>query len=725
KTEPLLPESVPDDTHPIEPSVWDYFTSWFKPRDRRIHLGDFDGTGELTNLPKEPPKIIAPQAPSLRASKPYPLPWRMLLALALGLIAQSLLEPPDQKPTTAIILYIACGLLTIWAVLRQEFRFEVLSPDAKEPPHIKIHLYPLISGMILMVVSFFAFSGNRFTTLNLFLGGMTLLAMLLAFRSGDVRLSAGEAWRRIREQLFKPKLNITITPWHLLLLGVAIVVVYFRFYQLDQVPGEMFSDHAEKLLDVADVLAGQRPIFFPRNTGREAIQMYLTAWIAQTFGTGLSFMSLKLGTALSGLLALPFIYLLGKEVGGKRVGLLAALLCGIAYWPNVISRVGLRFPLYPLFTAPVLYFLVRGLRTGQLRHFILSGIFLGLGLHGYSPMRIIPVVIVIVVGIYLLHAQARGKRLQTITAFVILAVVAFIVFLPLLRYMTEDPQMFAYRAFSRLGTTERDFPGNPILIFLDNLWKALTMFFWKNGEIWVHSIPGRPALDVVSAVLLFMGAVTAFIRYLRERHWLDITLLLLVPLLMLPSILSLSFPDENPSLNRTSAAIVPVFILCALALDAIYRTLIERASGRLGRWIASSFVLFLLAMSLMQNHTLVFDRFKNQFLAGAWNTSQIGLVIRSFANSSGTPESAFVVPYPHWVDTRLVGINAGYPLRDYALWSESFSDTKNLDGPKLFILKVDDQENLQRLLEMYPESNLYRYRSPWEGKDFYGLYTLR
>ena len=162
-----------------------------------------------------------------------------------------------------------------------------------------------------------------------------------------------------------------------------------------------------------------------------------------------------------------------------------------------------------------------------------------------------------------------------------------------------------------------------------------------------------------------------------------------------------------------------------MALDAIYRSLTTRVSGSFGRGIASAFILSLIAWSAAQNYNLVFVRFKNQFLAGAWNTSQIGSVIRAFADSSGTPESAFVVPYPYWVDTRLVGINAGYPLRDYALWPESFEETRRLKEPKLFILKVDDQENLNTLLRMYPESYLLRYRSPWEGKDFYGLYTLR
>jgi len=118
----------------------------------------------------------------------------------------------------------------------------------------------------------------------------------------------------------------------------------------------MFSDHAEKLLDVSDVLDGKFSIFFPRNTGREAIQMYLTAAIARLFGTGLSFISLKIGTVLAGLFALPFIYFLGKEIANKWVGWLAMVLAGVAYWANVISRVGLRFPLYPAFAAPCLYF---------------------------------------------------------------------------------------------------------------------------------------------------------------------------------------------------------------------------------------------------------------------------------------------------------------------------------------------------------------------------------
>ena len=196
--------------------------------------------------------------------------------------------------------------------------------------------------------------------------------------------------------------------WLLLLIAATALIFFFRFYQTTGVPPEPFSDHAEKILDVYDVSQGQTHIFFIRNTGREGFQMYWTLLIAKLFGTGLSFLSLKLGTAILGFLTLPFIYLLGKEIGGPRVGLFAFIMAGIGYWPNLISRVGLRFPLYPLFVAPMLLYLIRGLRTRNRNDFLLSGLFLGIGLHGYSPMRIVPFVVIAAFGFYWLHSQSKG-----------------------------------------------------------------------------------------------------------------------------------------------------------------------------------------------------------------------------------------------------------------------------------------------------------------------------
>ncbi|MCX8025723.1 MAG: hypothetical protein N3A60_11020, partial [Thermanaerothrix sp.] len=204
------------------------------------------------------------------------------------------------------------------------------------------------------------------------------------------------------------------------------------------------------------------------------------------------------------------------------------------------------------------------------------------------------------------------------------------------------------------------------------------------------------------------GLVVIGVRYLRERHWVDIFLLLSIPMLMMPSILSLAFPEENPSLNRTGGAIVPVFIVAAVGLIAFLQTVAKSfTKPRLGRAAATMVGIVLLAGAGYQNFDLVFCQFDQQFMAGAWNTSQIGHVIRAFADSIGSPDSAYVVPYPYWVDTRLVGINAGYPLKDYALWPQDFEKTLDQPGAKLFILKPEDQAALDKLRQLYPSGFLY------------------
>jgi len=645
-----------------------------------------------------------------------PIGWRTLLAFVLAVIGQSFLEPPRQQVSVALIFYGLAVVALIFAVISKEWLLAEYADHTATPMAVSVNRNPILLSIPLLLLAFIFFSGNRFTTLNLTLWLAGTISLVAGFYlPSRTRLSLKS---KIRSFFLAPQVIIRITPWSILVLLAIGLVVFFRFYRLSEVPGEMFSDHAEKLMDVADVLQGQTSIFFPRNTGREAIQMYLTALIAIVAGTKLSFMSLKIGTALAGVLTLPFIYFLGREIGGKRVGLLAFVLAGVAYWANVIARIGLRFPLYPLFAAPTLYFLVKGLKYRSRNDFIWAGIFLGLGLHGYSPARLVPMVVVAAVIIYLIHRQSEGNRREAVIALILLAITSLAVFLPLLRYALSDPEMFAYRALTRLGETETVYPAPVGIVFLNNLWKSMIMFFYKNGNIWVHSIPNRPALDVISAALFFLGSTLVVIRYIRQRHWLDLFLLVSIPLLMMPSILSLAFPEENPSLNRSGGAIIPVFILAAVGLDAVIRSIERRYSNGYQRIIPLGVTALLIFFISSANYDLVFRQFDRQFMAGAWNTSQIGAVIRGFSEAQGNPDTAYVVPYPHWVDTRLVGINAGFPLKDYALWPDQFETTLSETRAKLFVINPRDEDAVHKLQELYPTGWLYFYDVELEGKDF-------
>ena len=715
-----------------EPSVLDYFKSLFRFGGERIQLAESDqqltasdkqsaiGNDQLVvgEKPEEPqPETFQPS--NLQAN----FPWRSLLALLLALIGQNTFEPPPTTSPLGYAFYIAAFALLGWAIYRGEWTLESLKPTSEGNDPLVYHRITLLISIPLAFAAFALFKDNLFTATNLTFWLLAIALFVSAF------------WLSGEKRSTMPTSIINFNTWTLLILAATAFVFFFRFYQTTTVPPEPFSDHAEKILDVYDVSQGQTHIFFIRNTGREAFQMYWTLLIANLFGTGLSYLSLKLGTAILGFLTLPFIYLLGKEIGGKRVGLIAFIMTGIGYWPNVISRVGLRFPLYPLFAAPTLFFLIRGLRTRNRNDFILSGLFLGLGLHGYSPMRIVPIVVIAAFMIYWLHSQSKGARKDIPIWLTMLGLTSLFVFLPLLRYWIDHPTEFGFRAFSRLSGTEQALPGPAYEIFFLNVWKALKMFNFDDGEIWVHSIPHRPALDVITAVLFALGIVLVLIRYVRERHWLDLFLLVSIPLLQLPSTLSLAFPGENPALNRAGGAYIPAFIIGAMALDGLLRSF-ERGKPAQSRvevmrsvmtWGMAGLLLF---VSASQNYDLVFDQYASSFKQGSWNSSDMGKVIKDFKQDYGRTDTVWIVPYPHWVDTRLPAVWAGIPNRDMAMWRENLATTLELTGPKLFLVKANvedpsgnDTETLNVLRALYPNGQQTLFDSDVPGHDFWKYFV--
>ncbi len=727
----------PDPTPLGEPSVLDYVKSWFRSADgekiqipssveeEHEKLAALSGQLPTTDLQVEEAQadvIVGTQPATFQPSHfPAIFPWRSLLAFFLALIGQQLFEPPATTAPLGYAFYIGALILLGWAISREEWTLAPLAESSQRSDPQTYRLIALITSVVLIIFSFFNFADNLFTAANVTIWLLAIAIFMGAFwlRKNDLRTSFGN----FKSFFKRDSWTINISQWTILLITATALVFFFRFYGTATVPPEPFSDQAEKILDVYDISQGQTSIFFLRNTGREAFQMYWTLLVAKVFGTGLSFLSLKLGTAILGFLTLPFIYLLGKEIGGRRVGLFAFILTGIGYWPNVISRVGLRFPLYPLFVAPTLFFLIRGLRTRNRNDFLLSGLFLGLGLHGYSPFRIVPFVVVAAFVLYWLHERSKTARRDAAIWLLLLAFTSLFVFMPLLRYWIDNPAEFGYRAVSRLSSLENPITQPVWQIFLSNTWNAMRMFNFDDGEIWVNSLPHRPALDIISAALFVIGALLVLIRYIRNRHWLDLFLLVSIPLLLLPSILSLAYPGENPALNRAAGAYIPAFLLGAMALDGLVTAIGLKQRRAIFAW---GLVGVLLLMSARQNYDLVFHQYYDSFRSGSWNTSDMGKVVKEFEQTYGTTDTVWIVPFPHWVDTRLPAVWAGIPNRDLAMWPEDLISTLQLPEPKLFIVKANlddpngnDQESLDVLEILYPTGQLRMFDSDVMGHDFW------
>ena len=640
---------------------------------------------------------------------------RLPVALLLAFLAQVGLEQ-HKNVQANVLLYLLAGGLVGWSLWAGELDREAEKTKAERSWRTWIDLRYLTGGIILSGLTYLASGDNTFRFSTLVFWVLAILATGRAFWQGKpppARLMA-----RVRKLIGKPRLNIAIGGPALLAGAAFLLAAGFRYARLAEVPFEMTSDHAEKILDIIDVLNGETSIFFPRNAGREAMQFYSTAAAVRWFGAELNFLTLKQVTATAGLLALPFIYLFGREIGGRKVGLASMALTGIAYWPNVIGRVGLRATFYPLLLAPTLYFLVRGLRARRQNDFVLCGFFLGASIYSYTAARLAPLVVVLAVLLYLLHRESKGHRREALRWLGVAALMTVVVAVPFLRAAYQLPDQVFFRTVTRVTEMERAIEGSVTGIFLNNVLEALKMFSWDFGEIWVLSIPFRPALDWVTGGLFHLGVVLLIVRYAKSRNWLDLFLPLSILLLILPSVLALAFPGENPHPSRAGGAIIPVFAIAATSLVGIEQWGIRRLGGKTGQRIGAGFAGALFLLTAVGNYSLGVTLYGEHMRRGAWNASELGTVAHGFGESVGSFSQIYIMAFPHWLDSRLVAVDAGRPGQDFGIWPEQVSALEPTTEARLFFLHPMDENGHNLLRELFPTGILSTHRSQSEGKDF-------
>lgn len=709
---------IPNGSPPEEPSVLDWVKSVLRGRPIPVPTPGA-ARPETRPIVAQVPKPIgeARAAPEIRIrGAQVRLPAAILLILVAQFGLESF-EPRSGTPTGLTWILVAGIGLLIWSVRRGDIAWLQVGEAAGPVVDSPVRGRYLLAGAILSLVAFLLSWGNTFRTAGVLAWVAAIVLLMAGFWEGASPLSG--AWPRLRAWLRSPRLAVVADGWALAFwLGLGLAGI-FRFYHLDTLPLDMWSDQAEKLLDVMDILNGNAPVFFLRNTGREPLQFYLAAATASLLGTGLTFVTLKIGTALAGWLTLPFIYLFGRELGGRGAGLGAMILAGVAFWPNVIARTGLRFALLPAFAAPAIFFLVRGLRLQRRNDLLLAGLCTGIGLNGYTPARIVPLVLLLGVAIYAAHPLARGRRGQMFLWLAAAMIIALALTTPLMRAGLTFPDQFLSRTLTRMTSAEQPLPGPALTILAGNIWNALKMFNWHSGEIWVVSLAHKPALDWISAALFLVGAIFVAARYAIRRHWLDLFTLLSIPLLLAPSILALAFPTENPAPNRASGAIVPAFALVGFALATTITSLRRAWAGRIGLALAFGFGGLALVLAAASNYRMMFVDYSQQYRDRSWNTSAAGDVIHSFAETVGSYATAHVVPYPHWMDTRLVGFEAGRPGSDLALKRDAIATLVDERLPQLFLVHIDDQETLEMLRSIFPEGNERRYVSGINGRDFW------
>jgi len=566
--------------------------------------------------------------------------------------------------------------------------------------------------------------GNRFTLLGVSSWFGSTLAFLAAFwqprfsvdKNLFMRFQSLPAWREALWQRFGNRQTVAL----LFLLGLALTT---RLYRLESVPPEMNSDHVEKLLDVNDVLEERYYIFFERNTGREPMQFYLVAAIIKLFDTGLTFYSLKLSNVVMAFLSVIGTYLLGREIGGHRLGWMAGFFVVVALWAVAPSRVGLRYPFTPAFTSFSLWLLWRALRTNHRNDWLMAGGLLGMGLHGYTAFRVMPLAATATVLLKMWLERPEWRKLgQYVTNFALYVGVSCFIFLPLARYMYDFPEMFWYRALTRSTSLEAQISEPLWVLGTQTLLRTLGMFNWVGDPVFVSIIPHVPVLNPITSAFFVLGLGYTLVVLTRQRPFLALALLLNGFMLLTPSMLNFAFPRESPSVVRTGGAIPVIALLFALGVRYLYQRLREEWPNQWGRMASPVLVGLLLSAMAIINYNRYFDTYLTNYRLSSMNTVEVAGTMSDYLSIVGDTEHMFIKGWAHWLDTRALGLqlnDVDWGFTHFSMDVPSLLDKDPQDGkPLLYIMHPLDQEALQALEERYPAGYSIIYRSPTPGHDY-------
>lgn len=587
----------------------------------------------------------------------------------------------------ALVAGLATWLLVAWRSAGRREGPEALFLDSS-PPWRRVG--GTLLSLALAAVSWREAAGGEFRAAGVAAWLAAIAIWLWAWWSGPPAFAA-----RRSEPGSGHSLGIVLA-----LLVILVIGGVFRFYRLAEIPPHPGSDHAEDLLNVVELERGERPIFFPRNTGQAPLPFYFEFWVHRVLGLPLRYLTLKVCTAAIGMLAIPAMYRLGAELGGAHLGLIAAALAAWSKWPTFGARRGLTYAWAVFPAALALAALVRYLRRGDRKSALSAGFWLGLGQFGYNAFKIAPLLVPLAFGFAFFDPRWKGRRGRLLADGLLVTATVLLVFLPLFQYMIQRPQDFWYRAMTRAGTLERPLAGPAPVVFASNLKNMALAFHWKGDNTFIDSVTGEPFLDPVTGALLLAGALVALLRAARgSRRW--ALVLASIPVLTLASTLALAFPIENPGTNRSAVAIPSVLLLAAL--PAAWMVEQARHRGLLPRLAATVPLLALACLSVQQN-------FKSYFVRYAWHQAMslppvldLVRVMKEYAARGVPPDNVYLLNVPSWIDGRCIDLEIADPL-----WSGPHNVVPGkpvpflLDRPLLFFVHPSDDERRRQLKEAFP-----------------------
>ncbi|MBL8062168.1 MAG: glycosyltransferase family 39 protein [Anaerolineales bacterium] len=242
----------------------------------------------------------------------------------------------------------------------------------------------LFSALAMMATSFFMVFArvNYIPVITVWLMGAICYVYAFRYSTPSIDFKAVTEWFRAHRYEILSVVLVTA-------LAVAI-----RFYRLGEVPRVLDGDEGAVGLSAQNTVAGAltNPFALWDNFG--SLYLQLINFSLRVFG--INAFALRLLPAIGGALAAPSVYLLGRAIGGHRIGLVAAFLIATSHSHMHFSRIASVAYIHGTWLAPLeLYLLYSGLEKRQSWRTALGGTLLAIHFSVYLTAQVVAALILV------------------------------------------------------------------------------------------------------------------------------------------------------------------------------------------------------------------------------------------------------------------------------------------------------------------------------------------
>ena len=303
-------------------------------------------------------------------------------------------------------------------------------------------------------------------------------------------------------------------------LAITLLAFAVRVWRLDAVPPGWNEDELSNALVLAQkVLDGDISVYYVDATGHEALYHVLAAGFIAAFGYNA--IGIRLLSAILGTLTVSLTYQVGRRLGGREVGLLAAAALAVSFWSLIYSRNGQRHVSFPVLMLASFYFFWRGLQAGNrpaggdgpgpgwrrlpVNGFLASGLFMGAGFYTYFASRGVPLILLAFAAyLWLFHRALLRRRWRGI---LLTFVVALFLVIPLVVTVSQMPGGDA--RVGEVAVPLREAVAGNLEPLQEHVVRTLSMFHGDGDDEFLYNIPHRPVFGPVGAIFFWSGVVIA------------------------------------------------------------------------------------------------------------------------------------------------------------------------------------------------------------------------